>query len=135
MIPVASDALEIDLDARLLDAWELFSPDTLGSLYVMSAVLRFAYGRGYCDALVEPVRGTLLATHGYPVPARQALKPQPDPEPRGPLASPEPPEGISRCWQLGYHVYMAGPCFDTLAQAESYKASLDRQGVKWRSQP
>lgn len=50
----------------------------------------------------------------------------------GRLATPDLPEGISRCGQLGYHAYMAGPCFDTLEQAVEYKASLDRDGVKWR---
>ena len=51
------------------------------------------------------------------------------------LATPELPEGISRCGQLGYHVYMAGPCFDTLEQAVAYKASLDKEGVTWRFRP
>lgn len=50
-------------------------------------------------------------------------------------AAPAPlPDGISRCGFNGFHVYMAGPCFDTLAQALAYKASLDAQGVKWRPQ-
>jgi hypothetical protein len=54
------------------------------------------------------------------------------PEPTPPTI----PDGISRCWQnLGYHVYMAGQCFDTLEQAVAYKASLDAEGVTWRSQP
>lgn len=43
--------------------------------------------------------------------------------------------GITRCWwNRGYHVYMAGPCFDTLAQAQAYRDSLDRDGVMWRPQ-
>lgn len=53
----------------------------------------------------------------------------------GPLANPSLPEGISRCGQLGYHVYMAGPCFQTLELAIAYKNSLDAEGVKWRPQP
>ncbi len=53
----------------------------------------------------------------------------------GPLDNPPLPDGISRCGQLGYHVYMAGPCFDRLSQAVAYKASLDAEGVKWRPQP
>lgn len=45
------------------------------------------------------------------------------------------PHGISRCWQnQGFHVYKAGPCFDTLEQAIAYKESLDAEGVTWRSQ-
>lgn len=52
------------------------------------------------------------------------------------LDSPKPlPDGISRCWQGGYHVYMAGPCFNKLEQALAYKESLDKEGVKWRLQP
>lgn len=45
------------------------------------------------------------------------------------------PEHISRCWQNdGFHVYGAGPCFDTLHQAQLYKSGLDEQGVTWRPQ-
>lgn len=48
----------------------------------------------------------------------------------------ELPKGITRCWQnFGFHVYGAGPCCDTLEQAERYKASLDAEGVTWRRQP
>jgi hypothetical protein len=44
--------------------------------------------------------------------------------------------GITRCWQyMGYHVYGAGPCFDTLEQAIRYRNGLDREGVTWRPQP
>lgn len=44
--------------------------------------------------------------------------------------------GISRCWQnSGYHVYMAGPCFDTPEQARAYRDQLDREGVTWKPQP
>ncbi len=43
--------------------------------------------------------------------------------------------GISKCWQgWGFHVYKAGPCFDTYEQAIEYRDSLDREGVAWRSQ-
>lgn len=43
--------------------------------------------------------------------------------------------GISRCWQyLGYHVYMAGPCFEKLDSALRYRKSLDDEGVTWRPQ-
>lgn len=43
--------------------------------------------------------------------------------------------GITRCWQhLGYHVYGAGPCFDTHREAILYRESLDAEGVTWRPQ-
>jgi hypothetical protein len=43
--------------------------------------------------------------------------------------------GISRCWQhFGYHVYGAGPCFDTLDAAIRYRDSLDAEGKTWRPQ-
>lgn len=42
--------------------------------------------------------------------------------------------GISRCWQnQGFHVYGAGPCFDTHEQAIRYRDGLDRDGVTWRN--
>lgn len=44
--------------------------------------------------------------------------------------------GISRCGiNLGWHVYKAGPCFDTYEQAIRYRESLDAEGVTWRQQP
>lgn len=42
--------------------------------------------------------------------------------------------GISRCWQGGWHAYMAGPCFETREQAIAYRDELDREGVTWKSQ-
>lgn len=43
--------------------------------------------------------------------------------------------GLSRCWQnCGWHVYGAGPCFDTEDAAIDYRDSLDREGKTWRSQ-
>ncbi len=45
------------------------------------------------------------------------------------------PEKITRCWQYnGYHVYQAGPCFDTLEQATNYKEWLDERDLTWHSQ-
>jgi len=46
----------------------------LGSLDVVAAFMRAAYGKGYCDALTEDSPGSLCVDHGYRVPAR---KPQP----------------------------------------------------------
>lgn len=41
-------------------------------------------------------------------------------------------DDLTRCWQYnGWHVYGAGPCFDTKEQAEEYKAVLDAAGVTW----
>ena len=41
-------------------------------------------------------------------------------------------DGIGRCsFYGGYHVYNAGPCFDTIELARKYKAKLDKKGVKW----
>ena len=35
--------------------------------------------------------------------------------------------GISRCWQnRGWHVYGAGPCFDTHEQAIQYREAHDK---------
>ena len=43
--------------------------------------------------------------------------------------------GLTTCWQnLGWHVYGAGPCFDTKDQTIAYRNSLDAQGVTWKSQ-
>lgn len=44
--------------------------------------------------------------------------------------------GLSRCNlnSGGWHVYGAGPCFDTQEQAVRYRDSLDREGVTWRPQ-
>lgn len=45
------------------------------------------------------------------------------------------PENISQCWQMnGYHVYKAGPCFEKLVYALTYKAQLDERGITWHSQ-
>lgn len=42
---------------------------------------------------------------------------------------------ITRCAQnAGFHVYGAGPCFDTYEQAVHYRESLDAEGVTWRPQ-
>lgn len=41
--------------------------------------------------------------------------------------------GITNCWRYnGWHVYGAGPCFDTYEAAVNYRASLDADGVTWR---
>ena len=58
--------LELDIDARLTSIWaEIPNRDTF-DLPTVAALMRAAYGAGYCAALREPVRGQLLRDHGYP---------------------------------------------------------------------
>jgi hypothetical protein len=70
--PTRIDLLELDIDLRLSDLWR----EALGieewSLEVVSAFMRAAYGKGYCDALTEEEPGSLCADHGYRVPARRS---------------------------------------------------------------
>ena len=69
--PSPFDLIQVDVDVRLgayvwTHLWELdeWSEDAI------AAVLRFAYGLGYCDALTESERGKLFRDHGCSVPAR-----------------------------------------------------------------
>ena len=40
--------------------------------------------------------------------------------------------GLTRCWQYqGWHVYAAGPCFDTRDEAVAYRDALDARGLTW----
>ena len=69
--PTRIDLLELDIDLRLSDLWrEALSIDEW-SLEVVSAFMRAAYGKGYCDALSEEQPGALCAEHGYRVPGRK----------------------------------------------------------------
>jgi hypothetical protein len=69
--PTRIDLLELDIDLRLNDLWR----EALGieewTIEVVSAFMRAAYGKGYCDALTEEQPGSLCADHGYRVPARK----------------------------------------------------------------
>jgi hypothetical protein len=69
--PTRIDLLELDIDLRLTDLWR----EALGieewSIEVVSAFMRAAYGKGYCDALTEDEPGSLCADHGYRIPARK----------------------------------------------------------------
>jgi hypothetical protein len=71
-------ALEVDIDTRLLNLWATaLEPD--GRLHkwldddeelreVLGAHLRAAYGKGYCDALLEDANGRrseLSLAHGF----------------------------------------------------------------------
>lgn len=73
--PTRVDLLELDIDLRLNDLWR----EALGieewSIEVVSAFMRAAYGKGYCDALTEDVPGSLCADHGYRVPSRSTPAP------------------------------------------------------------
>lgn len=43
--------------------------------------------------------------------------------------------GITTCWQyMGFHVYGAGPCFDTKEQATLYRNTLDYNQKTWHPQ-
>ena len=73
------DRLQLDLDLRLREIWEFafdiqfdrgrdrFTVDDVGVL------MRAAYGRGYMDALEEPVEASLCRDHGYRMPKRARL--------------------------------------------------------------
>ncbi len=68
-----SELLATDIDLRigadlLAEVWN--AGDWSDELVL--ALARFAYGRGYCDALTEVERGKLCRDHGYAVPQRVA---------------------------------------------------------------
>lgn len=60
-----------------------------------------------------------------------------EPAPAPDLTTAEKPKrdmrGISTCCLPGWHVYMAGPCFDTYAQAVIRRDYLDGKGVTWEA--
>lgn len=74
MIDERLGLLELDVDLRLLDLYEEAMGIDLDETNWdrLSAFMRAAYGAGYRDALVEPVRGQLHRDHGYCVPERRA---------------------------------------------------------------
>ncbi len=69
--PSRIDLLELDIDLRLTDLWREAAEIDEWSLEVVSAFMRAAYGKGYCDALTEDNPGSLCEDHGYRVPARR----------------------------------------------------------------
>ena len=69
--PTRIDLLELDIDLRLTDLWREAADVTEWNLEVVSAFMRAAYGKGYCDALTEDSPGSLCEDHGYRIPARQ----------------------------------------------------------------
>lgn len=76
--PSRIDLLELDIDLRLADLWREANDIDEWSLEVVAAFMRAAYGKGYCDALVEDSPGALCEEHGYRVPTRKA-----EPAPQG----------------------------------------------------
>ncbi len=65
------DSLMLDVDLRLRDVWkEAFGWEDQLCLGTVGALMRMAYGRGYVDALTEPVKAQLCRDHGYQVPKR-----------------------------------------------------------------
>jgi hypothetical protein len=73
MVSDKRELLNLDIDLRIgVDAWaEVWAGTFQRSDELLFALLRFAYGRGYHDALTEPVRGKLCRDHGFPVPSRR----------------------------------------------------------------
>jgi hypothetical protein len=69
-VPTRIDLLELDIDVRLADLWREAVDVTDWNLEVVAAFIRAAYGKGYCDALVEESPGALCVEHGYRIPER-----------------------------------------------------------------
>ena len=65
--PTRIDLLELDIDLRLTDLWREAADIAEWNLEVVSAFMRAAYGKGYCDALTEDAPGSLCEEHGFPV--------------------------------------------------------------------
>ncbi len=76
--PTRIDLLELDIDLRLTDLWREALDVDEWNLEVVSAFMRAAYGKGYCDALTEDTPGSLCSDHGYDLPARDAQLAQRD---------------------------------------------------------
>ena len=58
--PSRIDLLELDIDLRLADLWREAADVTEWNLEVVSAFMRAAYGKGYCDAFTEDSPGLAL---------------------------------------------------------------------------
>ena len=62
--PSPIELLELDIDLRIADLWaEIIEVDEW-SVDVVVALMRAAYGNGYCDALTEEEPGMLCRDHG-----------------------------------------------------------------------
>jgi hypothetical protein len=73
--PSRIDLLELDIDVRLADLWCEACEVGEWKLETVAAFIRAAYGKGYCDALVEESPGLLCREHGYRVPSRRQAEP------------------------------------------------------------
>ena len=62
--PTRIDLLELDIDLRLADLWREAADVTEWNLEVVSAFMRAAYGKGYCDAFTEDRRARCATTTG-----------------------------------------------------------------------
>jgi hypothetical protein len=69
--PTRIELLELDIDIRLADLWSEALAVEEWSVEVVAALMRAAYGKGYCDALTEDEPGSLCRDHGYVVPRRK----------------------------------------------------------------
>jgi hypothetical protein len=70
--PSRIDLLELDIDLRLADLWREAADVGDWTLEVVAAFIRAAYGKGYCDALIEESPGSLCVEHGFEIPRRHA---------------------------------------------------------------
>ena len=58
--PSRIELLELDIDLRLADLWAEATEVDEWSIEVVAALMRAAYGKGYCDALIEDEPGESL---------------------------------------------------------------------------
>jgi hypothetical protein len=65
------DLLELDIDLRLAELWREAAGVDEWNLEVVSAFMRAACGKGYCDAFTEDEPGSLCVEHGYEIPERR----------------------------------------------------------------
>jgi hypothetical protein len=72
--PSRIELLELDIDLRLTDLWAEAAEIGDWSLEVVAALMRAAYGKGYCDALTEDDPGSLCRDHGYVVPPERPAR-------------------------------------------------------------
>ena len=72
MQPTRIDLLELDIDLRLTDLWREAAEIAEWNLEVVSAFMRAAYGKGYCDALTEDAPGRQPRARAHDVPKRRA---------------------------------------------------------------
>lgn len=71
MTPDARQRLWADLDLRLAPVYVTLWRSRDPNPEEIAAILRFAYGSGYTDALAESEPGKLLIDHGLLAPERE----------------------------------------------------------------